>query len=154
MRILAISDIHNNVACIRKLRSQESNQFDVVAIAGDIGGHRAAEIFAVLRTFKCPLVYVYGNWDSQLTYRKRFGKGCHLAHLNVVKIGAFSFTGFSEFSPGCDPILRWLPKTLTGPRHTQHYRDALVQLINDVGLDLQKTIVIIRSHSVVHSRCR
>jgi predicted phosphodiesterase len=50
MRILAISDIHNNVACIRKLRSQESNQFDVVAIAGDIGGHRAAEIFAVLRT--------------------------------------------------------------------------------------------------------
>jgi predicted phosphodiesterase len=33
MRILALSDMHNNVACARKLRAQENNDFDVIAIA-------------------------------------------------------------------------------------------------------------------------
>lgn len=56
MRILAISDIHNNVACVRKLRAQEDNSFDVIAIAGDVGGYRAFEIFEVLKSFKCPIV--------------------------------------------------------------------------------------------------
>ena len=63
MKILAIADIHNNVACVRKLRAQEANDYDAIAIAGDIGTHGAAEIFATLGTFKCPIVYVHGNWD-------------------------------------------------------------------------------------------
>jgi predicted phosphodiesterase len=87
VRILAISDIHNNVACIRKLRAQEENKFDVVAIAGDIGGDRAVEIFKVLKTFMCPIVYVYGNWDRKLQHGLSFGDDCHLIHLNVVTIG-------------------------------------------------------------------
>src|SRR5437588_3156761 len=85
MKILAISDIHNNVACVRKLRSQEANEFDVIAIAGDIGDYRAKEIFDVLKTFRCPIVYVHGNWDSKLGYNDNFGPDCHLLHLNVVK---------------------------------------------------------------------
>jgi len=43
MKILAISDIHNNVACVRKLRAQEANEYDVIAIAGDIGARAAAD---------------------------------------------------------------------------------------------------------------
>src|SRR4029077_607275 len=42
MRILAFSDIHNNVACVRKLRAQETNSYDVITIPGDIGTYRAA----------------------------------------------------------------------------------------------------------------
>ena len=45
MKILSISDIHNNAACVRKLRAQESNDYDVIAIPGDIGTYGAAEIF-------------------------------------------------------------------------------------------------------------
>src|SRR5829696_5207817 len=78
MRILAISDLHNNVACIQKLPAQEDNNFNVIALAGDIGSHRADEIFNVLKTFKCPVVYVYGNWDHRLTRSLSFGRKCHL----------------------------------------------------------------------------
>src|SRR5262249_42534979 len=63
MKILGISDIHNNLACVRKLRAQETNEYDVIAVAGDIGTRAAGEIFATLASFECPIVYVHGNWD-------------------------------------------------------------------------------------------
>ena len=74
MRLLAISDIHNNVACVRKLRGQESNDFDAIVLAGDIGGDRATEIFKVLKTFRCPILYVHGNWDHRLKPSVSFGE--------------------------------------------------------------------------------
>lgn len=94
MRILAISDIHNNVACVRKLRAQEANRFDVIAVPGDIGMHRAAEIFGVLATFRCPIVYIHGNWD-RMPAAMDFGSEAHLVHLLVVRVGRLSFTGYS-----------------------------------------------------------
>ena len=142
MRILAISDIHNNVACVRKLRSQEPNDFDVVVVAGDIGDYRATEIFDVLRSFGCPIVYVYGNWDRKLAYSDTFGRNCHLIHLNVIKIGALAFTGFSEFERGRDPLMKPIAKNVTGTRYVQKYRDALIDIITRSGLDLRRTIVI------------
>jgi predicted phosphodiesterase len=142
MRILAISDIHNNVACVRKLRSQEDNRFDTIAIAGDIGSYRAQEIFDVLKTFQCPIVYVYGNWDSRLNYDDNFGPDCHLIHLNVVKIGSLAFTGFSDFRPGRDPLIGHIPRGVTGTSFIQRYRDALVDAITNSGVDLRKTIVM------------
>jgi predicted phosphodiesterase len=148
MRILAISDIHNNVACVRKLRSQEANDFDAIAVAGDVGGHRAVEIFDILKTFQCPITYVYGNWDSKLPYGRSFGSDCHLIHLNVVKIGSLAFTGFSDFSRGRDPLLT-VAKRLTGTRYVQKYRDALVGLIMRSGLDLRRTIVITHARTTL-----
>jgi predicted phosphodiesterase len=142
MKILAISDIHNNVVCVRKLRSQERNDFDAIAIAGDVGSYRATEIFEVLRTFECPIVYVYGNWDHELTHKTRFGKDCHLVHLNVVKIGSLFFSGFSDFPRGRDPVIKRVPKRLTGTRYIQKYRDALVDVIARSNADLRRTIVI------------
>jgi Icc-related predicted phosphoesterase len=94
VRILAISDIHNNVACVRKLRAQESNKFDAIAVPGDIGTHRAAEIFAVLATFQCPIMYIHGNWD-RMPAAADFGSETHLVHLRVVTVGRLSFTGYS-----------------------------------------------------------
>lgn len=98
MRILAISDIHNNVACVRKLRAQESNDYDVIAVPGDIGTHRAAEIFEVLRTFRCPVVYVHGNWD-RMPASVSFGRKMHLIHLRVVEVGGLAFVGYSFDDP-------------------------------------------------------
>ncbi len=82
MKILAIADIHNNVACVRKLRAQELNDYDAIAIAGDIGTHGATEIFEILTTFKCPIVYVHGNWD-RLPEDAKFGARAYLVHLEV-----------------------------------------------------------------------
>ena len=37
MRLLAFSDIHNNLVAVRKLRALEKNTFDAIVVAGDIG---------------------------------------------------------------------------------------------------------------------
>jgi predicted phosphodiesterase len=95
MRLLAFSDIHNNLVAVRKLRAQEENSFDAIVVAGDIGNASAAGCFEILATFKCPVVYVYGNWDHELSYENGFGSNCHLIQSSVVTVGDINFTGFS-----------------------------------------------------------
>jgi predicted phosphodiesterase len=108
MRLLAFSDIHHNLVAVRKLRAWEKNSFDAIVVAGDIGSESAADFFKILATFKCPVMYVYGNWDSELSYRTSFGRHCHLIQSNVVTIGGISFTGFSGCPThwGKNPIAR------------------------------------------------
>jgi len=98
IKFLAFSDIHNNISCVRALRSQESNEYDAVIVAGDIGNEIAEEFFRVVSTFQCPVHYVFGNWDSDLEYGQSFGALCHHLHQNLVTLDGFCFTGFS----GCD----------------------------------------------------
>jgi predicted phosphodiesterase len=108
MRLLAFSDIHHNLVAVRKLRALEKNSFDVIIVAGDIGSESAADFFKILATFKCPVMYVYGNWDSELGYKTSFGRHCHLIQSNVVTIGGITFTGFSGCPThwGKNPIAR------------------------------------------------
>jgi len=133
MRLLAISDIHNNVACVRKLRAQESNDFDVIAVAGDIGGDRATEIFKVLKTLKCPIVYIFGNWDHRLARSRSFGRRCHLVHLNVVKIGSLTFTGFS------------FPGSLSKLSYAQYSKRCQLTILKRLAgaeVDLSRTVLV------------
>jgi len=95
MKVLAFSDIHHNLVAVRKLRAFQSNSFDAIIVAGDIGNEAAVEFFKILSSFKCPILYVFGNWDHSLSYRKNFGQNTHLVHLNVIRIGNLNFTGFS-----------------------------------------------------------
>ena len=95
MKLLAVSDIHHNLMAVRKLRASENNSFDAIVVAGDIGSKSAAEFFKILKTFKCPILYVYGNWDHELGYDESFGRHCYLVHSNVRALGNFYFTGFS-----------------------------------------------------------
>jgi predicted phosphodiesterase len=108
MRLLAFSDIHNNLVAVRKLRALEKNSFDAIIVAGDIGNAGAAYCFRILATFKCPVVYVYGNWDHELSYKSSFEPGGHLIQSNVVTIGNINFTGFSGCPTnwGKNPIAR------------------------------------------------
>ena len=76
MRLLAFSDIHNNLVAVRKLRASEKNSFDAIIVAGDIGNESAADFFEILATFDCPVMYVYGNWDDKLGYKSSFGPCC------------------------------------------------------------------------------
>lgn len=95
MRILLLSDIHNNVSAVQKMRGQEANTYDLVVVAGDIGSDRAQEVFDVLATFQCPVAYIYGNWDSRLTYERSFGIDCHHLHLAPFTVGNLTLAGFS-----------------------------------------------------------
>ena len=72
MRLLVISDIHGNVEAVRQRRGREANDYDAIVVAGDIGADAAAEIMAILGSFACPVLYVYGNWDRRLAYDAGF----------------------------------------------------------------------------------
>jgi Icc-related predicted phosphoesterase len=135
MRILAISDIHNNVACVRKLRAQESNTFDVIALPGDIGTNRAAEIFGVLTTFRCPIVYIHGNWD-RMSAATGFGSETHLIHLRVVRVGRLSFTGYSFDDPEGD--------RRAGGRaeYVRRCRADVTKVIREAGVELSRCVLM------------
>jgi len=108
MRLLALSDIHDNLTAVKKLRASERNCFDAIVVAGDIGSASAHEFFKILGSFNCPVLYVFGNWDHQLSYRKTYGENCRLIHANVVNLGGLHFTGFSGCPTnwGNNPIAR------------------------------------------------
>src|SRR6266436_2293633 len=114
MKLLAFSDIHHNLVAVRKLRASEKNSFDAIVVAGDIGSESAIEFFKILATFKCPVLYVYGNWDHKLGYNATFGRHCHLVHSNMRRIGNLYFTGFSGCPThwGKNPIARRLRREL------------------------------------------
>jgi hypothetical protein len=95
MRILAISDIHNNLSSVNKLRALETNRFDVIVVAGDMGNAIAQRLLVVLATFGCPVVYVYGNWDNKLDYTAEYTAGARQLHIEPVQVGNLTFSGFS-----------------------------------------------------------
>lgn len=95
MRLLALSDIHVNLPVVQKIREREENNFDAVVLAGDIGSAAAQEILAILSSFDCPVLYVYGNWDNQLPYDRTFGPLCHHLHLSPFRLDDVTFVGFS-----------------------------------------------------------
>lgn len=95
MKILAISDIHDNVPAVRKLRSREPNLYDIIIVAGDIGTQNTSKIFDILTTFECPILYVYGNWDHKLRYETKWSpNGVHL-DLKSFRFRKYNFVGFS-----------------------------------------------------------
>lgn len=95
MRLLACSDIHNNVHAVHRLRSQERNTFDAVLVAGDLGWETATETLDILDSFSCPVYFVYGNWDNRLGYFSLDQAQRRQVHLNVFDLGGIYVTGFS-----------------------------------------------------------
>ena len=106
MRALVLSDIHNNIENIRRLRESERNDFDAILVAGDIGDETAQEFYSIMDSFECPTYCVYGNWDSEQPYRSRLSKNCRLIHHSIARVGGFYVTGFSgcPTSWGQNPI--------------------------------------------------
>lgn len=102
MRILGLSDIHGRSGVVRRLRTLERNVFDAVVVAGDIGGgvDGARDVMKVLATFECPVLYILGNHDPDLSYDMQLHVGCHHLHGQPSKVGGFTFAGFSGISGG------------------------------------------------------
>lgn len=106
MRTLVLSDIHENIVSVRRMRECESDVYDAIIVAGDIGNEIAEEFYAVLDSFNCPVFCVYGNWDNDLPYKRKLSKNCILLHQSVERVKGFFITGFSgcPTSWGRNPI--------------------------------------------------
>ena len=98
INILSISDIHNNVKCVKKLVQQEKGPFDAVIIAGDIGSDAIENIMTELETYNCPIAYVLGNWDNKVVYSRKISKKSLHLHDNDLILGNYIISGFS----GCE----------------------------------------------------
>lgn len=97
MRILAISDIHNLVPAVQELRAREANDFDAVVVAGDFGSEGAQLIFDILSTFRCPVLYIRGNWDYQYDVSTNFGPNCFHIHNETFALGDWHVVGLDFF---------------------------------------------------------
>lgn len=95
MRLLVFSDIHNNLAAVRVLRRCETNDYDAIVVAGDIGSETTTEFFAIVDTFECPVFYVLGNWDNNQPYTGISSKNGVLLHQQMESHSGYFFTGFS-----------------------------------------------------------
>jgi predicted phosphodiesterase len=147
-RILACSDIHNNVTAVRKLRSREAAGFDAVIVAGDIGSNTAQEIFDILSTFDCPILFVLGNWDHGLSHHTNFGERCHHLHLSPFRLDGLSIVG--ESIDGIDQTWEAIRTDLeaknpadlraAGIAYTEHQRRLFAKIVADEGPD--RTIVV------------
>lgn len=113
MKILSLSDIHGKIDPVHRLRALEDNSFDAIIVAGDIGHGlpSAVEVFCILSSFNCPILYVYGNWDYSLYYDHEFDKNAHHLHNACFCLEKFAFAGFSGVpanwgkNPWVNPIM-------------------------------------------------
>lgn len=100
MKLLAFSDVHNNLACVRKMRAQEENSFDAILFGGDIGRKIPEKFFEILATFECPIFYVYGNWDIDLPLDAKYHPRATILHRNFVTLNGITIAGFSDKPDG------------------------------------------------------
>lgn len=143
MKLLVLSDIHNNLVAVRRMRDRERNVYDAVIVVGDVGNACAPVFFEILSTFRCPVLYVYGNWDQQLDYNAAFPGDSRLIHLNAIEIGGFYFTGFSGCPTkwGKNPIALKFGDTPDASRRILDLnRDALRRVI--APLEPRRTIIV------------
>lgn len=107
IEILTFSDIHNNISAVQSLRDQETNEYDAIVIAGDIGNYIWPEILAIIDTFECPAYFVYGNWDSRQPYIRQLSSNSILLNHTIEFHKGYYFTGFSgcETHWGMNPLL-------------------------------------------------
>jgi predicted phosphodiesterase len=145
MRLLAISDIHNNLVAVRRLRALETNDFDAIVVAGDLGNAAAAQILEILASFKCPVLYVYGNWDHTLDYVSAPFPDFHLIHQDVVTLSGYHFSGFSGCPTqwGKNPIARKLADAPDARERTLKLnREGLKKTLQRSAADPRKTVIV------------
>ena len=127
MKILVISDIHNDIENLLSLLEKvKEYEFDVIVCPGDITdvivprGFTQEEISKIiieeLKTLKKPLLMVPGNMDKEILHVLK--KENVSLHEDGVKIGDFGFYGFggartpfkTSFEPSEEEIEKGLEK--------------------------------------------
>lgn len=145
MRFLAVSDIHGNLEGLRWLRTRERNTFDFLLVPGDICGLGSSgdvdQVFDILSSFECPILYVYGNADHELSYFRCFGELCHHLHLRSMLFGEFTIVGFSGCSAnwGRNPIAMALAAQVEHDfRHVTAAYEEMDRAVNEARAEVQR----------------
>lgn len=102
MNMLVLSDIHGSVEAVKELRRREGNDFDAILVAGDtvgFGHKRIEDIFSLLASFQCPVLYVLGNWDARLRGRS-FGLSCLHIHMQPTEVQGYCVAGMDFGATG------------------------------------------------------
>lgn len=141
MRFLLLSDIHDNLSAVQKMRTQESNGFDALIVAGDIGSHCTQQIFDVLATFGCPVLYVYGNWDYKLAYDASYGDTCRHLHLVPFESGPITFVGFS----GCTVNWGQNPEAKRLYQEVDDAHSAIIHTLSDAKIEEERTKSVVEA---------
>jgi hypothetical protein len=96
LRILSFSDIHGELEAFDVMIEQLPKlTFDVVLIAGDMGGREESKtIFQQLSTFGKQIFYIMGNWDHSPYNEVLHEHAIHI-HLKHQRIGEWIFLGYS-----------------------------------------------------------
>lgn len=100
MKILAFSDLHNDIAAAKHI-VQASNSADVVIGAGDFATHckGASDTIDILRAIKVPTIFVSGNHDNleELKQLCLDLENFYLLHGNSILVAGQVFFGL-----GCE----------------------------------------------------
>lgn len=95
IRLLCLSDIHDNTRAVELLCAAEEARHDAVVVAGDMGSATATETLGrLVDRFRCPVLYVLGNWDARLPYGDLV-PGAHHLHGAPVRLRGMAIAGFS-----------------------------------------------------------
>jgi predicted phosphodiesterase len=78
----------------------ETNRFDSIIIAGDIGNDEAEEILRIANTFSCPVYYVIGNHDSSVRYDSSIRPPAIHIHNGPSVINGYAIVGYSGVDVG------------------------------------------------------
>lgn len=99
MKILAISDIHDDVRAAETLYERVRNrELSAIVCAGDLGKLKnARKIAGVFDKMNIPFLYVLGNWDDFSFDEQLSINSIHL-HLRSVEINGWTFVGYSGCS--------------------------------------------------------
>jgi predicted phosphodiesterase len=82
------------------MRAQERNTFDAILFGGDLGRKIPEKFFEILATFECPIFYVYGNWDVDLSPDTKYHPRATILDRSFAALGGVTFAGFSTKPDG------------------------------------------------------
>jgi Icc-related predicted phosphoesterase len=97
MRILAFSDLHENMKALARLKVA-AKKADVIICAGDftVFGRSTEKMLREIDALGAPVVLIHGNHEDEdevVSHLPKF-KNIHWAHGKVIELVGFTFFGF------------------------------------------------------------
>lgn len=120
MKILAFTDLHENMAAFSRLKTAIRNEGVGLAVCtGDftIFGRRTKEMLGKLDTLGVPVVLIHGNHEDEDEVRQvlKGTKNIRWAHQEVLDVGPVRFIGFGGGGFGQeDPDLEAFEQRMAG----------------------------------------
>ena len=105
MKIIALPDLHNDLARLSKI-GEDLSQVDLVLLVGDLtnsgSAHDAISVVQLVRRFNTSVLAIPGNWDTPEVENYLHQAGINL-HRRHILIDGLTFIGTGLSLPGIVP---------------------------------------------------